>query len=258
MTSLPPPAARRRGPTVQMIFGLMIVALGVIFTLDNLEIIDARDYLRFWPAGLVAIGVLKLWQASKDGHGWFGGLFFVGIGAWMLIEQVVYITVDVRDILPLFLVFIGGYMVWRGFGGPRRERGSNDGHSSFSGLAIMGGVSRRSNSQTFRGADLTAVMGGCEIDLRQASIEPGTEAVIDVFALWGGIEIKVPDDWTVVTRVTPLMGGVEDKTRVPQAADKRLVVNGFVVMGGVVVKNWSGRDERESWEERQDRGDRRD
>ena len=248
-----PPAASRRGPTVQMIFGLMIVALGVIFTLDNLEIIDARDYIRFWPAGLVAIGMLKLWQASRDGHGWFGGLVFVGIGAWMLIEQVVYITVDVRDLMPLFLVFIGGYMVWRGFGGPRRER-TSDGHSSFSGLAIMGGVSRRSNSQTFRGADLTAVMGGCEIDLRQASIAPGTEAVIDVFALWGGIEIKVPDDWTVVTRVTPLMGGVEDKTRVPQNTDKRLVINGFVVMGGVVVKNWSGRDR----DDRHDRDDRQD
>ena len=39
----------------------------------------------------------------------------------------------------------------------------------------MGGVSRRSNSQAFRGADLTAVMGGCEIDLRQASIAPGTK-----------------------------------------------------------------------------------
>jgi predicted membrane protein len=251
MTALPPATSRGRGPTVQMIFGLMIVALGVIFTLDNLEVIDARDYLRFWPAGLVAIGLLKLWTASRDGHGWFGGLFFVGLGAWMLIEQVVYIRIDVRDLLPLFLVFIGGYMVWRGFGGQRRERGA-DAHSSFSGLAIMGGVSRRSNSQNFRGADLTAVMGGCEIDLRQASIAPGSEAVIDVFALWGGIEIKVPDDWTVVTRVTPLMGGVEDKTRVPQATDKRLIVNGFVVMGGVVIKNWSGRDDRQNRDDWQD------
>jgi predicted membrane protein len=236
--------SRRRGPTVQVIFGLMVVAIGVLFTLDNLEVIDARDYLQYWPAGLVAVGVLKLWQASRDGHGWFGGLFFLAVGAWMLIERIVYIRIDARDILPLFLVFIGGYMVWRGFGGQRRER-SNDGHSSFSGLAIMGGVSRRSNSQQFVGADLTAVMGGCEIDLRQASITPGTEAVIDVFALWGGIEIKVPDDWTVVTRVTPLMGGVEDKTRVPQVTDKRLVINGLVVMGGVVVKNGSFRDDRQ-------------
>ena len=55
----------------------MVIVVGVLFTLDNLEIIDAREYLRYWPAGLVAIGLLKLWHATRDGQGWFGGLFFV-------------------------------------------------------------------------------------------------------------------------------------------------------------------------------------
>jgi predicted membrane protein len=243
-------SARRRGPTVQVLVGLMVVAVGVLFTLDNLEILDATDYLRYWPAAFVVIGLVKLYHASRYGHGWFGGLVFVAIGAWMLLERIVYITINARDLLPLFLVFIGGYMVWRGFGGPRRTARPNDGHSHFSALAVMGGVSRRSGSQTFQGADLTAIMGGCEIDLRQASIAPGTEAVIDVFAFWGGIDIKVPEDWIVVTRAIPLMGGIEDKTRVPQPpppaeAEKRLVISGIVVMGGVVVKNSSHRaDER--------------
>jgi predicted membrane protein len=237
MTPVAESKGHRRGPTAQVVFGLMVVAVGILFTLDNLEILDARDYLQYWPAGLVAVGLLKLWHATRDGHGWFGGLIFVVVGTWMLIERIVYITINARELMPLILVFIGGYMVWRGFGGQRRERES-DGHSSFSALAIMGGVARRSSSQSFRGADLTAVMGGCEIDLRQASIEPGVEAVIDVFAFWGGIDIKVPDDWTVVTRVMPLMGGVEDKTRAPQqATGKRLVIRGIVVMGGVAVKN---------------------
>ena len=127
-------------------------------------------------------------------------------------------------------------MVWRGFGGRRTVR-SGDANSTFSALAIMGGVARRSNAQAFRGADLTAVMGGCEIDLRQASMEPGTEAVIDVFALWGGIEIKVPPDWTVMTRAIPIMGGIEDKTHAPATADKRLVIRGLLLMGGAGVKN---------------------
>ena len=51
-------------------------------------------------------------------------------------------------------------------------------------------------------------MGGCEIDLRHASIDG--EAVIDIFALWGGVELRVPPDWTVVSRVTPILGGVDD------------------------------------------------
>ena len=241
MTSEFSPAVRSQRPrlTGQVLVGLMAIAVGVIFTLDNLEIIDARDYLQYWPVAFVAVGVLKLWHASRDGHGWFGGLFFLGLGSWMLLERIIYFQISGREIFPLFLVFLGGYMVWRGFGGHRRGR-AVDGHNRFSGLAIMGGVARRSNSQAFEGADLTVVMGGCEIDLRQASIAPGTEAIIDVFAFWGGIDIKVPADWTVVTRAMPLMGGVEDKTHTPQPpppVEKRLVISGIVVMGGVVVKN---------------------
>ena len=82
-------------------------------------------------------------------------------------------------------------------------------------------------------------MGGCEIDLRQASIAPGTEAVIDVFAFWGGIEIKVPEDWTVITRVVAVDGRRrgQDARAAAGAPHKRLVVRGFVVMGGVAIKN---------------------
>lgn len=239
-TSTATPASPRRGPTAQVVFGLFIVVLGVLFTLDNLELLDARDYLRYWPAGLIAVGLLKLYHARTIGQGWVSGLIFIGIGTWMLLNGILYFTINARAVLPLMLVGLGGYLVWRGFGGHRRPAVAPgaDGQSSFSAFAIMGGVSRRSSSQTFAGADLTAVMGGCEIDLRQASIAPGTEAAIEVFAFWGGIDIKVPDDWTVVTRAMPLMGGVEDKTRAPLGGPlKRLVVRGVVVMGGVSIKN---------------------
>jgi predicted membrane protein len=235
----------RRGPAAQVVLGLMVVAVGVLFTLDNLEILDARDYLQYWPIVFVVVGLLKIWQGTRDGHGWAGGLIFVALGAWMLINRILYFVFDARQVFPLLLVFMGGYMVWRGFGG-RRRRSTGDGHSSFSALAIMSGVARRSTSQTFEGADLTAVMGGCEIDLRQASIAPGTEAIIDVFAFWGGIDIKVPEDWVVITKAVPIMGGIEDKSRVPQPlSTKRLIIRGIVVMGGIVVKNSAVREDRD-------------
>ena len=243
-----PPGAQAPRITSQVVFGLTLVAAGIIFTLDNLDIIDARDYIRLWPAVFVGVGALKLWHATRDGRGWFGGLFFLCLGSWMLLNRIIYFRFSPREFFPMILVFLGGYLVWRGFGGTRKLQSSTaDGHSQFSAFAIMGGMSRRSTSQAFQGADLTAVMGGCEIDLRHASIAPGTEAVIEVFAFWGGIDIKVPEDWTVVSRVFPLMGGVEDRTRAPQnypdkpLQQKRLIVRGIVVMGGVSMKNASPR-----------------
>lgn len=225
--------ASRGRLTPQVLFGLFVIVVGVLFTLDNLNVLDARQYLQYWPAALVAIGALKLWQR----RGWIGGLVLVTIGSWMLVEHLTYIRIDARIFWPLVLVFVGGSLVWRGLGGSRR-RIDVDGNKYFSAMAVMAGISRGSNATDFEGADLTAVMGGCEIDLRQASIAPGTEAVIDCFAFWGGIEIRVPEDWTVVARLTPIMGGIEDQTRPSQGAgNKRLQIRGVAIMGGVVVKN---------------------
>jgi hypothetical protein len=102
--------------------------------------------------------------------------------------------------------------------------------------AILGSSNRGSNSIDFRGADATAVLGGCELDLRQATIA-GTHAVVDVFAFWGGIDIRVPESWSVDVQATAILGGVSDGTRQPAAPSRRLIVKGLVIMGGVEIQN---------------------
>jgi len=61
--------------------------------------------------------------------------------------------------------------------------------------------------------------------------------VIDVFAMWGGIEVRVPEGWAVENRVFPFLGGVEDRTRPAPDATQRLVLKGMVVMGGMEIKH---------------------
>jgi predicted membrane protein len=240
--------------TPQLIVGLFIIFVGVVFTLDELGLAPAVTYLRYWPTALIAIGVLKMLQA-RDG-GAFAGLLFALVGIWLQAEELGFIHVRLWQVWPLALVLFGGFLVWQGLLGrePRRESAvyvppvfpgdepaaslprGDDANATLSGMAIMGGVSRGNNSRAFRGADVLAIMGGYELDLRQAAIHG--EAVIDVFTMWGGIEIRVPEDWTVVSKIMPLMGGVEDKTRPPQGATThRLILRGFAIMGGVEIKN---------------------
>jgi hypothetical protein len=79
-------------------------------------------------------------------------------------------------------------------------------------------------------------MGGCEIDLRQAKIAT-SPAVFDAFAMWGGVEIKVPEDWAVENRGMGLLGGFVDSTRRPLQPKGTLVLTGLAIMGGVEAKN---------------------
>lgn len=228
------------GPRVtpQMFVGLLVIAVGLLMTFDNLGLVHAEEYIRFWPASLVGVGLVKMWHAREGSGGAFGGFVFTVIGSWLLLEQASFVRLSFWDVWPSLLVLFGGFLVWQGFTAPRvpARPPVAEVNSVISATAILGGVARGNNSAAFRGGDLTAVLGGCEIDLRHASIDG--DAVLELFALWGGIEIRVPDDWTVVSHVTPVLGGIEDKTRPPQGASRhRLVLRGFVVMAGVEVSN---------------------
>jgi predicted membrane protein len=101
----------------------------------------------------------------------------------------------------------------------------------------MSGCELRPVSRPFRGADLNAVMGGVKLDLTDARME-GESAVIDVFAFWGGVEIYVPPDWSVTSRMTTLLGGFIDKRRPTSVVPtKTLILRGMIVMSGIEVKN---------------------
>jgi predicted membrane protein len=225
--------------TGHLVFGIVIIIVGVLFTLDNLDLIESDVYLRYWPLGLVAVGIAKLLEARRTNAGLLGGALFVLAGSWLLLDNLGYIDAHLFDFWPVVLVIAGAMIVWHGLQGrptPRRPDGATDESATIQGIAILSGVTRGSNSSAFRGGELTAFMGGCEIDLRQAAING--EAVLDVFAMWGGIDIKVPENWTVISRVTPLLGGFEDHTRPPQNTDQhRLIIRGVVVMGGIDIKN---------------------
>lgn len=222
--------------TPQLVLGLALMLLGLIFVLDNLGIIYRGDYLQYWPALIVILGVIKLMQ-SQSNAGRFGGVIIVAIGAVLLLRSLDVIYFRIWDFFwPVLLISVGVSMLLRAWS---RYHGENriDADDRVHGIAIMGGFERKNNSPDFRGGELTAIMGGCVLDLRQASMRSG-EAIIDIFAWWGGVEIKVPEDWSVTLKGLPIMGGFADSTRPPKPdTGKRLIVKGIAVMGGAEIKN---------------------
>jgi hypothetical protein len=126
----------------------------------------------------------------------------------------------------------------------RRGQASGGDHPRLA--ALMGSAQRTSDTKAFTGAEMTAMMGSCSLDLTHAQIAPGAEAIIDVFAMMGSVTIRVPDGWTVDTRAMPVMGGIRDERwLMPTAASDasssapqpRLVLRGLVMMGSIFIKS---------------------
>lgn len=101
----------------------------------------------------------------------------------------------------------------------------------------MSSCRRRWANAIFRSGEATCLLGGCHLDLRNATMGPDGTAQIEVFVIMGGINISVPPNWTVVSHVTPLLGGIDDKTRTPSTPTQQLILRGTVVMGGIEITN---------------------
>jgi hypothetical protein len=112
--------------------------------------------------------------------------------------------------------------------------------SQFNYSVIFSHVHRNVTSKNFKSGVLSAILGGFEIDLSHADIE-GEEAVIYADAIFGGGEIRIPDTWHVVIEGNALFGAFMDETRQrpPEgsAPQKRLIIRGTAVFGGVSIEN---------------------
>lgn len=234
-------------------FGLILVTLGVLWTLDNTGIVNADEILRWWPVVLMVFGALKLTGTGMARRPTAGAIMLV-IGALFTIDHFGIWRWDFGDLWPLFLIALGLLVVWRSLRGPsagrrsgievhvigaerRADQGGPPDADTFSCVAVWSGVERKATSQTLRGGDFTAVMGGGELDLRGAKpVEGGAE--VEVLIVMGGLEVYVPEDWTVINDVQSVMGAVEDhrKIGVPPGPNT-LRLKGFVMMGGVELKN---------------------
>lgn len=220
--------------TPQAVLGGAIAVAGLLLTAANFDWIDARAVWRyFWPAALAALGLSIIRRAADTGAR-LTGLLLVLVGGGLAASHFAGWRIQLWRLWPLWLVVVGLAILARAIGRGRDPVATGD--QQISDVAVWSGVQRRVSSPAFRRGDITAVMGGVELDLRGASTG-GEEAVLDVVIVMGGLEIRVPPDWTVSNQVVAIFGGADDKTSGAQDSRNRLRIRGFVLMGGIEVKS---------------------
>lgn len=225
---------------IRMIFGLVIVAVGAIALLANFGYDVDINLFDYWPLILVLIGLSRIFQPQEYRHLWFG-VIFAAVGVLFLLDNFGFISFGFDELWPFILIIVGIAVLRHGFGG---KKGDSTDIDYIDHTALLGGGEYHYTSKSLKSGKLFAFMGGCEINLQQADMQ-GDEMVIDVFAMMGGIEIRVPDNWQVIMRGIPIMGGMSDTTILKESknvtssspAPKKLIIKGMAIMGGVEVKN---------------------
>jgi predicted membrane protein len=234
--------------------GGLIICIGVLFLLQNLGVLYVDQIWRYWPVILIVLGLSRLAMArSTGGRIWFGMVAILAVA--FLLHNLGFIHGSAWNLTwPILLIGLGFSMLMRGIGrdrfwapglwhGARPSNPAPEGGINANTLdewAIFGGSRRRIESQEFEGGEAVAVFGGIELDLRKAATKK-EEIVIEANAVFGGIDIRAPEQWSIVVRGSGIFGGYEDKTVDARSGEngKRptLVITGYAVFGGVTVQN---------------------
>jgi len=226
----------KRGPNFWL--AVILIAVGVLFLLDNLNVLDIGNFWEFWPVILIAVGLTKLTGSNVQDKSSASVLIGIGLLFLLLNFDIVYWD-EIWQFWPLILILIGVSIIFK-----HKSRSESDGskHSEnrVDVVAIFGGNSKRITSDHFEGGNVTALFGGAKLDFGGAKLAEG-ENVLDVFAMFGGAEIRIPKDWNVQIKGVPIFGGFEDGRHSIPAEEKTkgrtLVIKGFVMFGGLELKD---------------------
>lgn len=219
--------------------GLIFLGIGTLLILDNFRIIpwQMTYYILQWENILIVLGVVLI----ISGENRTPGYILLGLGALFSLKEWVNFDINIGDLWPVVFIIIGASIINKTRKSDHSQKfdPNNKNEDTIEDTAIFGGGDKIITSVNFKGGSLTAIFGGSNIDLTQSKLAEGKNE-IDVFYLFGGSKIRVPQDWTIHLQTTGIFGGMSDKRKfVDSSTDqsKELYIKGIAIFGGSEITN---------------------
>ena len=241
-----------RGP---MWLGILAILFGLLWFLNNIGLTQTdigRLFVAYWPVLLILWGAEVLIRDVAYGSQGesrstgicstiLNGAILIVIGALILGSNLGIYRLDFSIVWKIFwpvvLILIG----WSLLRGTTSTGGTH--------WAIMSGIELRNKGWRLESGNMLAFMGGIDIDMTVAEI-PEEETVLNLTAVMGGIEVRVPNDVSVECEGTAILGGVTffGETaggvissrrfggKEVDTSKKKVIIYCRTIMGGIEIK----------------------
>lgn len=200
-----------------IIWGIAVIALGVIFGGNALGWFDFNIFFDGWWTLFIIVPSAISLITEKDK---LASLGFLAAGVILLLAAQNVFSYDTawKVILAVFLVLVGLTIIVKSLFHSNNDkevekkiREFDEDKTMDSQIAVFSGSDRVYKDETFSGSNLVAVFGGVDLDLRKAKFTKDT--IIRAFCMFGGIDIKVPEDVQVMIRSRFIFGGAADERK---------------------------------------------
>jgi len=229
--------------------GILFVVIGGLLVLDNFNIfrIDFSRLIFSWHSIFIIAGIIILSKSKNSAVGVI--LLIIGIFGTARHFFLPYFHLSFRDIWPLIIIIVGLYIIFRknGSAQPKEQNwqtfdNCSQNNSAFSASSsdyindstLFTSSSKIVTSSNFRGGKISTIIGSTNIDLTQSTLAPG-ENNLELSILFGSCNITVPRNWKIITNVSAVFGGFEDKRFIAfddKASEGVLVITGSVLFSG--------------------------
>lgn len=243
----------KRKPNEKALIGIIIIGVGVLILLRNLDFYIPH-FLFTWPMILILIGLVSGVKHKFRNNTWW---ILLALGGFFLIMKM-YPELNLRIYFwPVilfavgfgFLLSRGGFIVSRKISLAADDTKQDSGTASaseFTGTtgediidaaAVFGVVKKNMYSKNFKGGEVVTVFGGTEINLMHADFSG--QVKLEIVNIFGGTTLYIPAHWQIRSEAVAVFGSIEDKRERPTAVlmDKVLILDGFVMFGGIDIKS---------------------
>lgn len=221
-----------------VLWGIVLILIGLILGGNSLGITNINVFFDgWWTLFIIVPCFVGLFNDNEKTGSLIGIL--IGIALLLACQNIIDFNMIWKLAFPTILIVMGVSIVINNFRDGKvsaeikKLNAKGSGENSY--CATFAGQQVKFDRELFTGANLTAVFGGIECDLRNAIIE--SDVVINANATFGGIDIFVPANVTVKTKSTSIFGGVENKANISEKENTHTIyINGTALFGGVEIK----------------------
>lgn len=218
-----------------MILGIIILIIGLLYLISVMNPEFVINYGLIWPVVLILVCVYCIIKNKKvdiiSGIGLFIGILILGVNAnfW---NNDVY-----GYIIPGCLIIVGLLIIINSISFKKNKefkiRTADDKILTYSG--ILAGIEEKVNQKDFKGANIYAIFGGVDLDLR--NVETKEDIVINAYSIFGGTSLLIPEGYNIKVNSTAILGGNDNKVNNEyNPKQKTIYVNCTSIFGGCEIK----------------------
>lgn len=224
-----------------IIWGIVLVALGVLLGGRAAGLFDFDVFFDGWWTLFIIVPCFIGLLTEKGAR--VGNMIGLGVGVLLLLacQDVIAFDMFWKLLVPGIIIIIGLALIFKNLFAKQfndkvkdlkkdlKDAEANESVAAFSGQNI------NMDGEELKAKKITAVFGGYKLDLRGAKINK--EAIIEATAVFGGIEIMVPEKCIVKIKSNSAFGGFKNNHKDSGDDDAPIIyINGSAVFGGIEVK----------------------